>query len=66
MSADNVATAHRVFAAVARRELDVLLDLVHPEVRWQSLFAALSESGEYNGGDDMRQYWRTCTRRLST
>jgi ketosteroid isomerase-like protein len=56
VSAENVSSARRILAAVAGRELDVLLDRVHPRVKWQSFFAVLSESGEYTGHDGMRQY----------
>ena len=56
MSRENVASAIRIMTAIERRDLDLVLDLVHPQVRWQSFFAALSESGEYTGHDGMRQY----------
>ena len=42
--------------AIGGQDLDQLLERLHPEVRWQSFFAALSLRGEYTGHDGMRQY----------
>ena len=58
MSSENVATARRVLVALARGELDVLIDLSDPDVRWRSFFAALLETGEYQGHEELQQYLR--------
>ena len=42
--------------AVARQDLDRLLELTDPEVEWQSIFAQLREGGLYRGHDGIRQY----------
>ena len=56
MSQENVDIALRLFAAVAERDLDALLDLTDPEVRWRSFFAALTEGGEYHGHAGLTAY----------
>ena len=42
--------------AVARRDLDRLLELTDPEVEWHSVFAELGEAGTYRGHDGIRRY----------
>jgi ketosteroid isomerase-like protein len=56
MSRENVETAHRILAALSKRDLDVLTGFVEPDARWRSFFAALSQAGEYRGHDGLRQY----------
>jgi ketosteroid isomerase-like protein len=56
VSQNNVDAANRILFAVAQRELEALLAMADPEVRWQSFFAALSEDGEYHGHDGLRKY----------
>jgi ketosteroid isomerase-like protein len=56
VSRENIEAARRVLTALAHRELDVLIDLSRPDVRWRSFFAALLEGGEYHGHDGLRRY----------
>lgn len=56
MSTENVTLARRILAALGRRDLNTLLALSHPDVRWRSFFAALLEGGEYHGHEDLRHY----------
>jgi ketosteroid isomerase-like protein len=42
--------------AVSERDVDVLLELTHPEVEWRSFFAALLPRGEYRGHGAFDQY----------
>lgn len=42
--------------AVARQDVERLLELTDPDVEWQSVFAQLREGGLYRGHDGIRQY----------
>ena len=53
MSQQNVDTARKVLEAISRRDLEALLELMDPEIEWQSFFAL---GTEYHGHDGMRQY----------
>jgi ketosteroid isomerase-like protein len=56
VSRENVDVVRALFAAVAERDLDVLRALTHPDVVWQSFFAALLRGGEYRGHDELARY----------
>jgi ketosteroid isomerase-like protein len=58
MSQENVELARHVLDALARRDVDALIDLADPEVGWHSFFAevALGAGGGYRGHDGLRQY----------
>jgi ketosteroid isomerase-like protein len=51
----NLETARQVLAAIARGNLDALLELTDPDVEWRSFFA-LSSSGEYRGHAGLTRY----------
>jgi ketosteroid isomerase-like protein len=48
--------AERVFAALQRRDLEALLDWVHPEVEFTSLIAE-AEGQTFHGHDGVRDWW---------
>jgi ketosteroid isomerase-like protein len=56
VSEANVDAARRVMTAVAERNVQALMELTAPDVRWRSFFAALLERGEYRGHDALHQY----------
>jgi ketosteroid isomerase-like protein len=43
-------------SAVAERDLQALMELTAPDIRWQSFFAAFLERGEYRGHEALPQY----------
>jgi uncharacterized protein len=49
----NLRIAHEVLDAVARRDLEALIELTDPEVEWHSAFAV---GGHYEGHDGIRRY----------
>jgi ketosteroid isomerase-like protein len=53
---DNVEVAREVVEAVARQDVERLLELTDPEVEWHSVFAQLGEGGIYRGHDGIRRY----------
>jgi ketosteroid isomerase-like protein len=53
---DNVERARRVIDAVARGDLECLLELTDPEVEWESFFALHGPA--YHGHDGLRRYMR--------
>ena len=58
MSEENVKAFKRGSDAASRRDLDVLLEVVDPEVEWHSAVAALigGESTTYHGHEGVRQW----------
>ena len=54
--AANVELAHRLIDAVARQDVERLVELTDPEVEWHSFLAQLREGGEYYGHAGIRQY----------
>ena len=54
--ARNLELADEVFAAIARRDLDRLLELTDPDVEWYSFFAQLGEGGVYRGHAGTERY----------
>src|SRR4051794_4873436 len=56
MSQDQLQLARELFDAVARRDLERLLELTDPEVEWHSFFALGEEGGTYRRHDGLRRY----------
>jgi ketosteroid isomerase-like protein len=56
MSQQNIDAFHGLLEAVSELNGDRLIDLTDPAVEWQSFFAALLPSGEYEGHDGVRAY----------
>jgi ketosteroid isomerase-like protein len=58
MSQENVDMAGRVLDALARRDVEGLIDLSDPDVTWHSFFAevAFGAGGGYRGHQGIRQY----------
>src|SRR6478672_2290289 len=58
MSQENVEMAGVVLDALARRDVEGLIGLSDPDVRWHSFFAevAFGAGGGYRGHDGIRQY----------
>jgi ketosteroid isomerase-like protein len=55
MSEENVKTLRRIAAAWNRRDLDVWLGFMHPEIEWVPARKRL-EGGAYRGHSGMREY----------
>ena len=58
MAHENVAMAGLILDALAQRDVERLVDLSDPDVRWHSFFAevAFGAGGGYRGHDGIRQY----------
>jgi ketosteroid isomerase-like protein len=56
MSDANVRLARDVVDAVARRDLQRLLELTAPDVEWRPFATGLMEEGVYRGHDGIRRY----------
>ena len=54
---DNSATVRALMDAIGRRDIDRLLELTDPEIKWVSFFA-FAAGGEYHGHDALREYVR--------
>ena len=55
MSQENVEYAHRAYEAFNRRDLDALLALMDPEVRFTTCF--VDRSDPYDSHDGVRAWW---------
>ena len=56
MSHENVELIQNIADAVARRDLQRMLELTDPDIHWHPFFAQLIEGGVYRGHDGVRQY----------
>jgi ketosteroid isomerase-like protein len=56
MHAEDVELVHQLVDAVARQDLEALLQLTDPDVVFQSYFAQVTEGGVYRGHDGIKQY----------
>ena len=56
VSDGNLEVTRRIFAAVAERDLELLLELTDPDVEWRSFFALGEAGGVYRGHDGLRRY----------
>jgi ketosteroid isomerase-like protein len=56
LRAEDAELVDQLVDAVARQDLDRLLELTDPDVEWQSVFAQLREGGLYRGHEGIRQY----------
>jgi ketosteroid isomerase-like protein len=57
MSEENVEVVRRSFDAIARGELDALLELYDPKIEFQPLTGTRVESGGYRGHAGVRKYF---------
>ena len=60
MSQENVECAHRAYEAFNRRDLDALLALMDPEVRFTTRF--VERSDPYDSHDGVRAWWEDLLR----
>jgi ketosteroid isomerase-like protein len=60
MSQENAECARRAYEAFNRRDLDALLALMDPEVRFTTRF--VERSDPYNGHDGVRAWWEDLLR----
>jgi ketosteroid isomerase-like protein len=58
MSQENLELASEAVDAVARQDIERLIELTDPDVEWHSVFAQLGEGGVYRGHDGIRRYVR--------
>jgi ketosteroid isomerase-like protein len=58
MSQENLELASEAVDAVARQDVERLIELTDPEVEWHSVFAQLGEGGVYRGHEGIRRYVR--------
>ena len=56
VEADHRELVDQLVDAVARQDVERLLELTDPDVEWQSVFAQLREGGLYRGHEGIRQY----------
>ena len=66
MTTDNpLPTVQRMFEAFANRDLDELVETVHPDSHWTYIGANPSPAkGTYVGKDGVRKFFETILRRL--
>jgi ketosteroid isomerase-like protein len=57
VSAENVDVVRRSYEAFNRGDLDGALDVMHPEVEWQTYIVPGPGGGTYHGRDGVRQLW---------
>jgi ketosteroid isomerase-like protein len=68
-AARNRRVAHRLFEGFSQRDLPSILDLVHPEIIFQPMTAAITQAGEpYRGHEglwryiaDVQEHWQELT-----
>jgi uncharacterized protein (TIGR02246 family) len=56
VSRDNVDLLRRVHEAFNRRDLETMLELIHPDGEWVPLMATL-EGARYRGRDEIRRWY---------
>jgi uncharacterized protein len=60
MSEENVERVRRAYDAWNRRDFDVVIEVVDPEIEWTMVGGPrfLGTEGTYHGHDGVREYWR--------
>jgi ketosteroid isomerase-like protein len=53
---ENAEVVRRLLDAIGSRDLECLLELTDPDVKWRSFFALGEGDGEYRGHTGLRQY----------
>jgi len=56
MGHEHVDLVNKLVDAVARQDLERMLELTDPEVEWQPVFAQLTEGGAYRGHEGIAQW----------
>jgi ketosteroid isomerase-like protein len=55
---ENVELAHRTYDAFNRRDLEVFLECMHPEVEFTTSFMQMEGAPEIRGRSGIREWWR--------